>query len=60
MDRASRALILEAKLILHMLYSIAQGSSDWDKDLPRHEVVRLLYVAKARLDALESDDVGLK
>lgn len=60
MDRASRALLLEARMILHMLYSVAQGSSDWEEDLPRHEVIHLLYVAKARLDAIDSDDQNLQ
>lgn len=60
MDRTSKALILEARMILDILHSIVEDSTDLDESFPRREMVHLLYVAKTRLDALDSDGVSLQ
>lgn len=59
MDKLSKALVLEARMILHILHSIAEGSTDWDEDVPREEMVRLLSIAKERLDSLRRANPGL-
>ena len=52
MDKSSRALLLEARTILYLLHSVVDGSVNWDDGIPRQEVVYLLSLARARLDAL--------
>lgn len=59
MDKSSRALILEARTILYLLHSVVDGSVDWDEDIPRQEMVHLLSLARARLDALSYIDPEL-
>ena len=54
MDKLSEALVLEARTILYILQCITEGSADWDEDIPRQEMVYLLYEAKTRLDSLTS------
>lgn len=59
MDKTSKALVLEARTILYILHSIAEGSADWDEDIPRQEMVHLLYLAKVRLDEISCVDLSL-
>lgn len=59
MNKSSKALVLEARTILYLLHSIVDGSVNWDEDIPRQEIVHLLSLARARLDALNYVDPGL-
>lgn len=58
MDKTSRALLLEVRSILYILHSITKGGVDRGEDFLRQEMVHLISLAKARLDALSSIDQG--